>query len=64
MLNLPDVEDLMLRSEMKLPKRLLTLLRKPNPPRFLHDVDVTRYVDGKRESLGGTGDGLVDAGSV
>ena len=42
-----------------------TLLRRqlPRPARFLHDVDVTRYVDGRRSSLSPT-DGAVNAEAV
>ena len=49
------------------PSKMLTLAdvkalvrrREPRPARFLRDVDVTKYVDGKRSALNG-GDGEVD----
>ena len=49
------------------PSKMLTLAdvkalvrrREPRPARFLRDVDVTKYVDGKRSALNG-GDGEVE----
>ena len=53
------------------PSRMLTLMEvkallrrcRPQRARFLHDVDVTRYVDGRRVALSG-GTDPVDANAV
>ena len=37
--------------------------RQPRPTRYTHDVDVTRYVNGKRAALS-EGSGEIDAGEV
>jgi hypothetical protein len=37
--------------------------KKPRPARFLHDVDVTRYVNGRRSALS-NGSGVVDSREV
>ena len=42
--------------------RGLLVRKEPRPPRWLHDVDCTRYVNGRRTALpGSSGDGEVDA---